>query len=63
MIFWRIDPLLGSDSVNINRCYGAPAACACAVTSHNNRKGDAGGVFCVSATRLYDSTDRVLFSE
>jgi hypothetical protein len=61
--WWRIDPLLKGDSVNSSRCYGAPAAYACAVTSNNNRRGDAGGVFCRSAPRLYDSTDRVLLSE
>jgi hypothetical protein len=46
-----------------SRCYGAPAACGCAVTSYKNRRGDAGGVRRGSAPRLYDSTDRVLFSE
>jgi hypothetical protein len=61
-ILWHIDPFLGSDSVNINRCYGAPIAYACAVTSHNNRRGDAGGVFC-RIPRLYDSTDSVLLRE
>jgi hypothetical protein len=60
---WRIDPLLRGDSVNISRCYGAPAAYACAVTSHNNRRGGACGVLCGSATRIYDSTDSVLLSE
>jgi hypothetical protein len=35
----------------------------CAVTSHNYRIGDAGGVLCGCAPRLYDSTDRVMFSE
>jgi hypothetical protein len=29
-----------------SHCYVAPAAYACAVTSHNNRKSDAGGVLC-----------------
>jgi hypothetical protein len=58
-ILWRVDPLLGGGSANISRCYGAPAVYACAVKSHNNRKG----VFCRSVQRLYDSTDRVLFSE
>jgi hypothetical protein len=33
-----------------------------AMTSRTNRGGDAGGVLCGSAPRLYDSTDRVLFS-
>jgi hypothetical protein len=28
-----------------SRCYGAPAAYACAVTSHNNRRSDAGRRF------------------
>jgi hypothetical protein len=32
-------------SINISRCYVAPAAYACAVTSHSNTRGDAGGVF------------------
>jgi hypothetical protein len=40
-----------------SRRYVAPAAYACAVTSHNNRRGDASGVLCGSAPRLYDSTD------
>jgi hypothetical protein len=43
--------------------YVASAAYACAVTSHNSRRGDAGGVLCGSAPRLYDSTDRVLLSD
>jgi hypothetical protein len=34
-----------------------------AVTSRNNRRGVASGVLCGSAPRLYDSTDRVHFSE
>jgi hypothetical protein len=46
-----------------SRCYVESVEYACAVTSHNNIRSDAGGVFCVSAPRLYDSTDRVLFSE
>jgi hypothetical protein len=46
-----------------SRCYVGPGVYACAMTSRNNRIGDAGGVFCVSAPRLYDSIDRVLFSE
>jgi hypothetical protein len=46
-----------------SRCCVAPAAYACAVTSHNNIGGDAGDVLCGSAPRLYDSTDRVLFNE
>jgi hypothetical protein len=46
-----------------SRCYGAPAVYACAVMSHNNRRGDAGGVFCGSAPRPCDSTDRVLLNE
>jgi hypothetical protein len=62
-ILWRVNPLLRGDSVNNIRCYGAPAVYACAVTSHSNRKSDAGGVFCRSAPRLYDSTDLVLLSE
>jgi hypothetical protein len=62
-LLWRIRPLLRSDTVNNSRCYGAPAAYACAVTSHNSRRGDAGDVFCWSDPRLYDSTDRVLLSE
>jgi hypothetical protein len=62
-VLWRIDPLLRGDPVNNSRCYGAPASYACAVTSHNNRRGDAGGVLCRSAPRLYDSTDRVLLGE
>jgi hypothetical protein len=44
-------------------CYVAPAAYACAVTSRNKIRGDAGSVLWGSAPRLYDSTDRVLFSE
>jgi hypothetical protein len=44
-----IDLLLRGDSVNNSRCYGAPAAYASAVTSHNNSKGETGGVFCRSA--------------
>jgi hypothetical protein len=63
LILWRIDPLLRDDSVNDSRCYGAPAAYTCTVTSHNNIRGDIGGVFCRSAPRLYDSTDRVLLGE
>jgi hypothetical protein len=59
IILWRID----RGSVNNSRCYGAPAAYACAVTSRNNRRGDAQDVFCRSAPRLYDSADRVLLSE
>jgi hypothetical protein len=34
-----------------NRCYGAPAVYACAVTSHNNRRGDAGRCFFVGPRR------------
>jgi hypothetical protein len=71
-ILWRIDPLLRGDHVNSSRCndrggvtmtdensrcYVEPAAYACAVTSHNSKREDAGGVLCVSAPRLYDSTD------
>jgi hypothetical protein len=48
-----------NDSVNNSRWYGEPAAYACAVKSHSNRRGDAGGVFCRYTPRLYDSTDRV----
>jgi hypothetical protein len=59
---WRIDPLLRGDSVNNSR-YGAPTAYACEVTSHTNRRGDAGGVFCKSVPRLYGSIDRILLSE
>jgi hypothetical protein len=33
-IMWCIDPLLRGDFVNISRCYEAPAAYACAMTSH-----------------------------
>jgi hypothetical protein len=62
VVFWRVDTLLRGDSVNISRCYGAPAAYAFAVTSHN-RRGDASGVFSRSTPRLYDSTDRVRLSE
>jgi hypothetical protein len=61
-ILWRRDPLLRSDSVNNSGCYGEPAAVRCAVASRNNRRYDAGGVFCRSAPRLYDLTDRVLLS-
>jgi hypothetical protein len=46
-----------------SRCYVAPAAYACAVTSYNNRKGDSGGVLCGSVPRLYDAFDCILFSE
>jgi hypothetical protein len=63
IILWRIDSLLKGNSVNNIHCYEAPAVYAYAVTSHNNRRGDAGGVFCRSAPRLLDSTDRVLLSE
>jgi hypothetical protein len=62
-IIWRIDTLLSGDSVNSGRCYVAATAYAYAVTSRNNRTGVAGGVLCGSAPRLYDSTDRVQFSE
>jgi hypothetical protein len=41
------------------RCYVAPEAYACTVTSHNNRRGDASGVLCGFALRLYDSKDQV----
>jgi hypothetical protein len=61
-VLWHIDPLLRLDSLNNRRCYGAPAAHACAVTSHN-RRGNAGSVFCRSAPRLYDWADRVLLRE
>jgi hypothetical protein len=37
-------------------CYMAPAAYMCAVTSHNNRRGDAGNVLVGPPPRLYDST-------
>jgi hypothetical protein len=47
-ILWRIYPLLRGASVNNSRCYGAPADYVCALTSHNNRRGDAGGVSCRS---------------
>jgi hypothetical protein len=59
-VLWRIDPLLRGDSANNIHCYGASTAYACAVTSHNNRTGDEGGVLCRSVPRLYYSTDRVL---
>jgi hypothetical protein len=62
-ILWLIDPLLIGNSVNNNRCYGAPAAYACAVTSHNNRRDDADDVFYGSASRLYGWTDHVLLGE
>jgi hypothetical protein len=62
-VLWRIGPLLRSDSVNNSRCYGTPAAYACAVTSHSNRRGDVGGVLCRPALRLYNSSDCVLLSE
>jgi hypothetical protein len=62
LILWHIDPWERSDSVNNSRCYGQPAAYVFAVTSHNTR-GDAGGLFCRSASKLYDLTNRVLFSE
>jgi hypothetical protein len=58
----RKDPLLSSDSVKSGRSYVAPVAYACTVTSHNSRRGDAGGVLCGPAPRLYDSTDRFQFS-
>jgi hypothetical protein len=45
------------------RCWVAPAAYACTVTSPNNRSGDVGGVVCGSAPSLYDSTDRFQFSD
>jgi hypothetical protein len=62
-ILWRIDLLLWDDSVNNSRCYGGSTAYACALTSHNNRRGDAGLVFCRSAPRLYNLTDRAQLSE
>jgi hypothetical protein len=62
-VVWLIDPLLKGDSLNNSGCYEAPAAYACAVTSHNNRSGDAGDVFPRSAPRLCDSTGCVLLSE
>jgi hypothetical protein len=37
-----------------NRCYVSPTAHAYAVTSHNNRRGDAGGVLYGSSARLYN---------
>jgi hypothetical protein len=40
-------------------CYVAPAAYACTVMSHNNRRDDANGVLCGSTPWLYDSTDSV----
>jgi hypothetical protein len=54
--FWRVDPLLRGDSTNNSRYYGAPIAYTCTVTSHKNRRGDAGIVFCRSTPRLHDST-------
>lgn len=45
-----------------NRCYIAPAAYACAVTSRNNRRGEASGVIRGSTPWLYDSTNYVVFS-
>jgi hypothetical protein len=51
-ILWRIDQLLRGDSASNSRFYGTPAVEACVVTSHN-RRGDAGGVFCRSAPRLW----------
>jgi hypothetical protein len=62
-MLWRINALLGGDYVNNSRCYGAPAAYACAVMLYNNRRGGAAGVFTNSSPSLYDSTDRVLLSE
>jgi hypothetical protein len=56
-------PVARGDSLNNSRCCGAPAAYACAVTSHNNRRRDTGGVFCRSAPRLYDCTARVLLRD
>jgi hypothetical protein len=46
-----------------SRCYVAPAAYACALSSHNNSRRDAGGVPCGSASRLHDSADRVQLRE
>jgi hypothetical protein len=66
VIMWLIDPFLRGVSVNNSLCYGAPTAYACAVTSQNNRRGDARGVFSRSAPRLYDdrpcSVERVELS-
>jgi hypothetical protein len=39
------------------------ATYTCTVTLRNSRRGDAGSVLCGSVPRLYDSTDRVQFSE
>jgi hypothetical protein len=46
-----------------SRCYGALVVYACAVMSDNSIRGEAGGIFCRSAPKLYDSIDRVLLSE
>jgi hypothetical protein len=44
------------------RTYTAEKYVTYAVTLHNIRGGVARGVLCGSASRLYDSTDRVQFS-
>jgi hypothetical protein len=57
-------PLLGNGRTQqYSRCYVAPASYACKVTSRNTRRGAASDILCGSAPRLYDSTDRVQFSE
>jgi hypothetical protein len=61
-MLWRIDPLLRGDYVNNSRCYGAPAAYACAVTSHIEAVMQA--VCSVCPLRRYiNSTDRFLLSD
>jgi hypothetical protein len=42
-----------------SRCYEASAAYVCAVTSHNNRRGDADGVLCESVPTLFCSASVV----
>jgi hypothetical protein len=49
--------------VAYSRCYVAPAAYTCQVTSQNSRRVVADGVLCESAPKLYGSTDRILFRE
>jgi hypothetical protein len=46
-----------------SRCWVVPVACACTVTSPNNRRDNVGGVICGSAPRLYDLTAGFLFRD
>jgi hypothetical protein len=46
-----------------SRCWVAPVAYACTVTSPKNRRDDVGVGVCGSAPRLYDPTDGVLIRD